>query len=104
MRYQRLEDYIATLSENEKEQYKRLIEESMQRQSEIKKNSDSLRENLGALFDRLGDSVEAMSVLGMQVRQLKVNMMRLNLRYSKAVFLSDHSDRDLLQYYPKSLN
>ncbi|MGD0282614.1 MAG: hypothetical protein ABSB95_09655 [Dissulfurispiraceae bacterium] len=104
MRYKRLEDYIATLSENEKQQYKHLIEESMLRRSEIKKNSDSLRENLDALFDRLSDSVEAMNVLGIQVRQLKVNMLRLNLRYSKAVFLSEHSDRDLLQHYPKSFN
>ena len=38
MKYVKLEDYIATLSEEEKEQYKRLIQESRERDFKLKKN------------------------------------------------------------------
>ncbi|MBF0506834.1 MAG: hypothetical protein HQL09_08355, partial [Nitrospirae bacterium] len=89
MRYQSLEDYIATLSESEKEQYKYLIEESRQRDSAIKKNCDSLRENLWALSESLNDSMKAIDALGTQVLQLKVNILRVHLRSARAVFFSE---------------
>ncbi len=76
MKDKRLEDYIATLSESEKEQYKCLIEESRQRGIAMKKNCDELRINLLALF----------------------------VIMKKAVFFSEQHDRDLLQHHPKSLN
>jgi len=104
MRYQRLEDYIATLSESEREQYKYLIEETMQRDSAIKKNCDGMRENLGALFKSLIDNVKAMDELAIKARQFKEDVLRLHLRANVTVFILEQHDRDLLRHYPKSLN
>jgi|SRR5271169_5706220 len=104
MRYQSIEDYIATLSESEKEQYKYLIEECRQRDTEIRKNFDAMGENLGALFKSLGAGVKAVDALGMQVRQLKRNVLSVQLKYAEVVFFLNQCDRDLLQHYPKSLN
>ncbi|HKN19295.1 MAG TPA: hypothetical protein VJW95_05815, partial [Dissulfurispiraceae bacterium] len=104
MRYQSLEDYIATLSEREKEQYQSLIEESRQRDSSIKKNFDALRQNIGALCESQNSGVKAIGALRIQVGELKTNMLRLHLRYAKAVCFLELRDRKLPQHYPTSLN
>ncbi len=104
MRYQSLEDYIATLSEREKEKYKYLIEESRQRDSAIKKNFDALRQNIVSMLENLNNSVDVIDTLRIQVRQLKTDMLRLRLRSAKAVFFLEQSDRNLKQHYPTSFN
>lgn len=104
MRYQSLEDYIATLSEHEKEQHKLLIEESRQRDSSIKKDFNALRQNIGALCESVNDGLNAIGTLRIQVRQLNSNMLKLHLRYAKVVFFLELRDRDLSQHYPTSLN
>ncbi|MGO9015408.1 MAG: hypothetical protein ACLQF0_10550 [Dissulfurispiraceae bacterium] len=104
MKYQSLEDYIATLSEREKEQYKFLLEECRQRDSAIKKNFDALKQNIGALSESQDSGVKAIGALRIQVRELKTNMLRLHLRYTKAVFFLELRDRKIPQHYPTSFN
>lgn len=59
MGHRGLEEYLATLSENEKRQYKRLIDECRQRDSEIKKNCDELKKGFEALINTIKRNAEA---------------------------------------------
>lgn len=104
MRYHNLEDYIATLSESDKEQYKSLIDESRQRSIAIKKNCNVFRESLEGLFESLNEYIEAFRALGASQRELETNIFRVHFKYAESILLFEQCEGEYLQHYPKSLN
>ena len=74
MEKQRLEDYVAALSESEKIQYKYIIDECRQRDIEIKRNCDDLKEDLEGLFKGLRRNAEALQSLKRALQGLRMDM------------------------------
>ena len=107
MRYQKLEDYIATLSEREKEQYKCLIQEFRERDINLRKNCDESRKNLGKLVRELEACGEAVITLKKALLDLNATVHELHSKIylcAKAVSRSAQHSGLLFQEYPKSLN
>lgn len=107
MRYLNLEDYIATLSESEKEQYKCLIEESRERDSNLRKTCDELRKNLEKLVQEMEACGEEMITFKKALRDLKGTIVEVHSKIyfcAKAVSRSAQHNGNLFQDYPKSLN
>ena len=106
MRYLTFEDYIATLSETEKEQYRSLIQEFRERDINLRKNCDELRKNLGKLVREMEACREAMITLEKALQALNAALVEVHWKiYScaKAASRSEHNGH-LFQEYPISLN
>jgi len=106
MRYLTFEDYIATLSEKEKEQYSSIIQEFRERDVDLRKNCDELRNNLGKLVCEMKACHEAMTTLEQALQTLNAALVEVHWKiYScaKAVSRSEHKGH-LFQEYPISLN
>ena len=106
MKYLTVEDYLATLSEREKEQYRRHIQEFMERDINLKKNCDELRKDLGRLAQEMEACSEAMIALEKALRELKATLVEVHWKIYlcvKAVSRSEHN-RHVFQEYPISLN
>lgn len=71
---QRLEDYVATLSESEKMQYKYLIDECRRRDIEIKKNCAELKKDLEDLVRSMRRNTETVQDLKRALQGLRTNM------------------------------
>lgn len=104
MGYQSLEDYIATLSESEKVKYEALIHESRQRKITITNNCAAMRENLYGLCESLKDNLEIVMELGTLVRQLKINVLRINSKSGELGLFLKLSEEPVMQHNPQSLN
>ncbi len=107
MRYQKLEDYIATLSEKEKEQYNSLIQEFMERDIKLKKHCAESRKNLQQLVRNMEACGEAMISLKKALSDMNSAILEVNSKIylcSKAVSRSAQYNGHLFKEYPKSLN
>ena len=107
MRYQKLEDFIATLSECEKEQYKCLIQEFTERDANLKNNCDESKKNLERLVRDMETCGEAIISLKKALFDLNATLVEVNSKiYScaKALSRSAQHKGPLFQEYPKSLN
>ena len=107
MRYLKLEDYIATLSEGEKEQYKCLIQEFRERDIILRKNHDESRRNLENLARDLETCGKAATSLKNALVDLNATINEVHskiLSCSKAVAQPAQHYGNLFQEYPKSLN
>ena len=107
MRYLKLEDYIATLSEREKEQYKCLIQEFRERDINLRKNCDESRKNLEKLVREMEACGEAMVSLKKALLDLNATVLKFNSKIylcAKAVSRSAQHNGHLFQEYPQSLN
>ena len=107
MRYLKFEDYTATLSEREQEQYKCLIQEFRERDINIRKNCDELRKKMEKLVLEMETFSEALINLKKALRDLKATILQVHWKiYScaKAVSRSDQQNGHLFQEYPISLN
>ena len=71
---QRLEDYLATLSESEKIQYKDLIAESRQRDLEIKNNCAMLKKGMDGLISTMRRNAEAVAALHKALNTLRTKI------------------------------
>jgi L-serine deaminase len=58
-----IEDIVATLSEEEREQHRELIAECLKREEETMEASETLRNNMDRLTTIMGDIVEGLSSL-----------------------------------------
>lgn len=107
MRYLRLEDYIATLSESEKEQYRHLIEEYLERDTNIRKNCDGSRAGIEKLTREMEAYAEAIIGLKRSLRQLNSGLIELHSKINlcaKVLSMDLKNNVFLNQNYPNSLN
>jgi len=107
MRHLKFEDYTATLSEKEQEQYKRLIQEFRERDINFRKNCDELREKVEKLVLEMEMYGEAMINLKKALRDLNATILQVHWKiysFAKAVSRSDQHNGHLFQEYPISLN
>lgn len=107
MRYQKLEDFIATLSDKEKEQYSGLIQEFMERDIKLKKHCDESRKNLEQLVRNMEACGEAMISLKKALLNMNATILEVNSKIylcAKAVSKSAQYNGHLFKEYPKSLN
>jgi|GEM_PF-3126209 len=107
MRYLNLEDYIATLSESEKERYKCLIQESRERDANLRKNCDELRKKLEKLVLEMEACGEEMVSLKKALSDLNSSLLEVYSKIylgAKAVSRAVEHNGNLFQEYPKSLN
>ncbi len=107
MRYLTLEDYLATLSEIEKEQYKSLIQEFLERDAKLRKNCDELRKNLEKLFRDMEACGKAIISLRKALVDLNAAVLEVNSKIyfcAKAFSGSDQHNGYLFQEYPQSMN
>src|SRR5208283_4865068 len=107
MRYLKLEDYISTLSERERELYKRLIQESRERDSYLKKNYEESRKSLEELSGDLAACGEAVNSLKKALRDLNATIIEVHSKiyfYAKTVSRYANHNGHMFQEYPNSLN
>ncbi len=107
MRYLNLEEYIATLSESEKEQYRCLIQESRERDINLRKNCDQLRKKLEKLVREMVACGEEMITLKKALCDLNSSVLEVHSKIylcTKTVSWSAQHIGNLFQGYPQSLN
>ncbi len=107
MRYVKLEDYIATLSEEEKEQYKRLIQESRERDFNLKKNFEESKRNLEKLVREIEACGEAATTFKKALVELNATIREVHAKIylcARVVSRSAQHNGPLFQEYPISLN
>lgn len=107
MRYVKLEDYIATLSEAEKEQYKNLIQESRERDINLRKNFDESKKNLEKLLREIEACAEAATTFKKALVDLNTIIREVHTKiylHANTASRSAQHDGILFQEYPKSLN
>lgn len=107
MKYKNLEDYIATLSESEKEEYRHLIEEHRERDLSIKKNCDDSRKKLERLLRDMETFAKGMVSLKGALDDLNRAVFEVRWKMSKYPQTDTHSGQDGPHYYkdyPTSFN